>query len=831
MTRAWGGVFLLRIGLLALAYFAAARLGLLFAIPPGNATPVWPASGIALAALVLWGNRAWPGIWLGSLLSNTLTEVSVVTSAAMASGNTLEVLLGAWAVRRWIGVATPCDKVGCVVRWAGIATVVSTLAALIGATSLGLGGYMPWSAFGSNWLTWWLGDTAGTLAVAPLILAWANKQDDTRPEGGKLEAGALVLIVVVVSAWLFGPWASHPLSQDFLYLVILCLIWPALRFGVRQVTLVTALLATASIWGTSRGYGPFHGSDISDSLLHLQTFLNVTALTGLALAGVVASRRRTEKELRASEQELAQKRQAEALQRSEERFRLLVQNSSDIFAIVGRDGRMQYVSPAAERLTGFPTDERMSRSVFELIHPEDLARAKEAFARVLDNPSEPVRIEYRHAHKNGGYVELETIAQDFSAHPSLRAIVATARDITERKSAAADLDRARLAAEEASRAKSRFVANTSHEIRTPLNGIIGMSTLLLDTQLTREQRSFADAIHVSSGHLLSLLEGVIDLSRIEAGKLDIEKRPLSVRDTLEEALATVEPAAIRKGLTVRTRVCSRAPDRLVGDAARLRQILVNLLGNAIKFTEAGSVSLSVELEETAGERAVIRFDIEDTGIGVPEEKLDEIFEPFVQVDESSTRKFGGSGLGLAISRELVSLMGGEMAVKSEPGRGSLFSVRVPFELPAGVRCPSLSDAIATHGLKSPLDRPSLRPLRILLAEDNKVNQRVTLVLLEKRGHTVVIADNGKAAVEAFEKNPFDLVLMDVQMPEVDGLEATAMIRQIERASTRSRVPIIALTAHATREDEDRCLAASMDGFLTKPVRPAKLLETIASICA
>ena len=239
----------------------------------------------------------------------------------------------------------------------------------------------------------------------------------------------------------------------------------------------------------------------------------------------------------------------------------------------------------------------------------------------------------------------------------------------------------------------------------------------------------------------------------------------------------------------------------------------------------------VDLEAAEVGHCKLRFDVDDTGIGVPEDKLEEIFEPFAQADSSNTRKFGGSGLGLAICRELAALMGGDLSMHSEPGRGSRFSLRVTFELPEEIRQPSLSDAIARHAALTSMTRPQCRPLRILLADDNKVNQRVTVVLLEKRGHSVVVADNGRDAVEAFSKHPFDLILMDVQMPELDGLQATAHIRQLEKDSSWKRVPIIALTAHATREDEDRCLAATMDGFLTKPVRPSKLLETIALMCA
>lgn len=829
---------------LAAVYFGTARLGLVFAIPPGNATSVWPPSGIAFVALLLFGYRVWPGVFFGSLFANLTTEVSVVVAASMGVGNTLEAIAGVWLTRRVVGGRLPCSSARNVFRFGAIAALVSTLGAFVGAGSLVAGGSATAAQFFPNWLTWWLGDTAGILQVVPLVLAWTRPREAY--EGSRKELLLLASVSLAITLWIFAPWRSQHLSDDFLYLVLIPPVWAALRFGRREVTALTALLATASIVATSRGLDPFRGEGSASAMLSLQAFLIVTSFTGMSLVGVVSSRRALEKQLRESQEDLEvriQERTADlrkaneelqeqilrrseteqALRASEERFRLMVQNSSDIFVMVDAQGRQRYVSDAASTITGYSTEELTQQTVFDCVHPDDLPRLREVFEGAIAHPDEVARIEFRHAVKSGGYVELEAFGQNRIADPHIGAIVVTTRDITQRKNVQRELERAREAAEEASRAKSRFVANTSHEIRTPLNGIIGMANLLLDTSLTDEQRSYLHAIHVSSEHLLSLLQGVLDISRIEAGKLELDCKPFDPRELARNVVAAVSGTALEKGLCVDLEIDGAVPDRLSGDEQRLRQVLINVLGNAVKFTDKGRVAMSISAESFSGGRARILIEVQDTGIGIPSDRLRDVFEPFVQADSSSTRRYGGSGLGLAISRELTALMGGQLEARSEAGTGTCFTVRVPL--------PVVTTSVV---FKAPQPRPAPAPkasrqLRILLADDNRVNQRVTTVFLEKQGHQVVVADNGRAAVEAFQKDRFDLVLMDVQMPDLDGLEATAMIRSIEGESSQKRVPIIALTAHATTEDEQRCREAAMDGFLTKPVRPAQLLEAIGSL--
>ena len=376
-----------------------------------------------------------------------------------------------------------------------------------------------------------------------------------------------------------------------------------------------------------------------------------------------------------------------------------------------------------------------------------------------------------------------------------------------------------LQAQEASRLKGEFLANMSHEIRTPMNGILGMSGLGLDASTPEEQRECLEVVKASAESLLTILNEILDFSKIEAGRLALDPAPFSLTDLLEGAARTMRAAAEGKGLEMTWKVAPEIPAVLLGDESRLRQVFLNLIGNAIKFTESGAVTLDARVVSDDGPLVQIEFSVRDTGLGIPAEKQRLIFEAFCQGDGSTARKYGGTGLGLTISARIVKLMGGRIWVESLPGEGSTFYFTAYFGRGAETE-PPITASLAAQATW--LDPGSLK---ILLAEDNIVNQKVAVRLLEKRGHQVIVAGDGLQAVAQYDARHFDLILMDIQMPGMDGFEATAAIRDRERGSSK-HTPIVAMTAHAVSGYDEKCRAAGMDGYVTKPVDPARLFAAL-----
>ena len=670
---------------------------------------------------------------------------------------------------------------------------------------------------------------------------------------------------------------------------------------------------------------------------------------------------------------IAERQRAEsALRSSEERYRLVMQATNDVLwdwdlssdvTLASRPFGKLILDPALER-----EDSLMRMTVSEwhdLMHPDDRGDLEARILEIRSGRRAQWQAEYRLRRADGSYVTVldrASVVRD-AAGAVVRAVGALT-DITERKWVEQLHRAARAEAEAASRAKSEFLANMSHEIRTPMNGVLGMLELVLDTDMTEEQRDYITTARSSAESLLSVINDVLDFSKIEAGKLELDPVPFSLNDAMSETIATLALRAHKKKLELALQVDDETPDALLGDVGRIRQVVVNLVGNAIKFTERGEVVVSVGVDRAAGDDVGLHIAVRDTGIGIPVDKQALIFDAFAQADASITREFGGTGLGLAISARLVGMMGGRLWVDSVPGEGSTFHFTVACRrdvndaarrartvrltelrnIPAlvvddnatnrrileemlrswGMRptCVAdgaaalaeldraheraksyplvlvdaqmpqmdgfqLAEAIKRHALRDettimmlssaalstdkarcrdvgisrylvkPVSKTQLlnavletlgaagenprggsaresriahtaRPLRVLLAEDNPVNRQLAVALLTKRGHAVTTAATGREAVAAWQRDPFDVVLMDVQMPEMDGLAATAVIREQE-TRRKSRTPIVAMTARAMSGDRCECLAAGMDGYISKPINAQALFDTMEQL--
>jgi signal transduction histidine kinase/ActR/RegA family two-component response regulator len=786
------GVLARTLFLLALtaAYFVAGKFGLLFGIVHASASPVWPPTGIAIAAALLFGARVWPAVLAGAFLVNVTTAGSVATSLGIAVGNTLEALSAGYLVDRFANGARAFERARDIFAFAVLAGFASTaVSATVGVASLTLGGYASYEDAPRIWWTWWLGDLAGALVVAPALVLAVR----TRPlgfRGRTLEAGLVMACTLLVGLVAFGPLGT---GRSLSFLCLPPLAWTAFRLRPREVAASVVTLSGVAVWGTSNGLGTFARGSPNESLLLLEAFMATIATTMLPVSALVAEARR-----------IAREREEARAATEGERARLhavLRHIPAAVLIVEAPSGRVLLGNEQAQRILG---------KVFvpgELLGAGGLTRAFHPDGRPYDPSEWPI-----HRALVAGAAPIED-------HDGNRiAAVVVFADVTERKRILSEreelLERERALrsqAEATSRAKDEFLALLSHELRTPLAAITSAVHLLENPQRDAEGLAPANAILARQvRHLARLVDDLLDLARVTSGSVVLKRRPTDLAETVADSVAGLRLAGQLDRHEVALDVHTAWVD---GDPERLQQVVTNLLANAIKYTPPGGhLRVSTERE---GSEAVLHVD--DDGVGIPSDKLPHVFDPFFQGDGTIDRRQGGLGLGLTLVRRLVVLHGGTVHAGS-PGRGhgAVFAVRLP-----AMEAPD----------KGEREKPAIRPApahgpaRILLVEDNEDARESLRLVLERAGHVVTCATDGPTGVQAFLRSRPDVALVDVGLPGFDGYEVA---RRIRSGPAGSGILLVALTGYGQPHDRREAEDAGFDLHVVKPVEPHHLFELLAT---
>ncbi len=974
-TRQPGIEIFLRLLALTVLYVAGGYLARLTVSLAGPSTLVWSPAGIALAGILLFGYRYWPGIALGSVIFSFMQGVPFgFFMVGMAAGNAVGAVVCAFFLRQFANfnhaMERTVDAAAYLLFACGLGTTVNALFTVVG---LVYDHRLPLDGMFQSLLTWWVPNALAVLVITPVIITWPAPSSVRLNFWRGLEVGVCTGGLICGTLISFDTWFVYGLEEyPLAYLPYPFLVWFALRFGARGASTATLLVAVLAVYSLMQRRGPFLAGNPTDSLRLMGSYITVVAASNLLLAAAAGERRRAF---------------YDAIN-NERRLRLVLADQADLICRFQPDGRLTFVNHAYGEFYGKTEAELLGTSFFEKLTPEESAMLRGKLSSLPEE--QPFWIFDRRAvgaddHFEWQQYTIRRLARDGREDYEFQAVI---QNITSRKRAELALEEAKVSLEHmnlklehaaiearaaaaqanrANQAKSEFLANMSHEIRTPLSGILGMIELLGQTRLDFRQKEFTDSAAESANALLHVINDVLDFSKIEAGKMAIAHENFSLRKVVDSVMENAAMRGAGKKISLTAIVHRDVPRLLIGDPARLRQVLLNLAGNAVKFTERGEVVVRVHPMQPSGDRIKLRFEVTDTGIGLEEAQVQKLFQPFVQADTSSSRRFGGTGLGLAISRKIVELMGGRIGVRSAAGNGSTFWFEAPFTVPAqepaGQSFPglvftqvlvatpsdSLRESLAEHlnawgvhsrpiatvgelshalqhelgfavmplivcdeemlvlggdnlrrlfaanrdkmeclllaspaatlqderdlalfsvillkpvreqalfdalvavvaGKKPDALRPVRKPgdtnmvrrdsssatkrtpistLRILAAEDHPFNRKLCQLMLDSFGASADWAVNGREAVEKFKPGRYDAVLMDCNMPELDGHEAAAAIRHLEvEHKVEQPVRIIALTANALSGEREKCLAAGMDDYLAKPFTAQQLYQAL-----
>ncbi len=851
------------IGGVGLVYFVAAELGLSLAFIHTNVSPVWPPTGVAVAAVLLLGFRVWPGILIGAFAANVLTPIPIGSVLGIAAGNTLEALAASYLLRT-AGFGNAFNRAK-EVTWFAVALGLGTLlSATIGNISLCLGQAASWEDFGSLWLTWWLGDLVGGLVVAPFLIAWLTKDEPQILARRWVEAGVLFTLLFVTSMMIFGGWFPGPVqTHPIAHLAFPFLIWAAFRLGPRGLTLALVVLAAIAIWGTRLSYGPFARSTPNESLLLVQLYIGATALMFLFLIAAVEERRLAMKILRENEQRLGgnlgvTRILAESPALSDATPRIVqticetlgweiggvwipdlqtnelrcltywhapdveakefeaVSRESAFAPGVGLPGRV-WASQKPAWIPDVAKDNNFPRSPYAISAGLHAAFAfpiffHTKFLGVMEFFSHEIR-----------QPDNALLAMVDSIGGQIGQFLERKRNEDEREQLLVRELAARAEAERANKTKDEFLAIVSHELRTPLNAIVGWSSLLRSGSLDQARATRAiEVIDRNAKAQAQLIEDILDVSRIVSGNLRLSPRPVQLQQVIEAAIDSIRPAADAKQIRLQMSLDPEAGP-VSGDPDRLQQVVWNLLSNAVKFTPSGG-QVDVRLKSANSHVDVV---VSDNGNGIPSDFLPHAFDRFKQADGSRTRRHGGLGLGLAIVRNLVELHGGTVNVHSDgEGKGSSFTISIPCVGVATQVPGSLSHLDVSR--VSQEGNSELRGLRILAVEDDNDSREMLEMVLKSQGAEVVSVSSVRDALQVLENNHWapQILVSDLGMPEMDGYD---LIRKVRSDAAQADLPAIAITGYAGNEEGKRAIEAGFQRHLTKPVNWRELIDSIAEL--